>query len=288
MSFNIKTIGTDGTTGNHPDVTSWLNTIALVGGSASSTTISALNTFCNSIDAAGLRNKFYRLNLFCGNNLASCLVPLFGRPTSSGPEYGNGVDENVNFVESDYQEIGPNGGLKGNGSTKYLRPKMIVSRETGNESVGCYVTEEATTATPAGTYYLIGSHATSNNNRSLGIAYYNNQYNIEDGTLGISPNGVWATALGQAIGFRCASSNGLSSRKMYLNGSVVWSNTNTTTASINAISPYIFTRSDSGNPYGLGNQRIAGYFIGISMTDTDMVNLNNAMQTFQTALGRNA
>jgi hypothetical protein len=74
---------------------------------------------------------------------------------------------------------------------------------------------------------------------------------------------------------------------MYLNGNIVWSNSNTTTASINAISPYLWTRSDSGNGYGFGNQRMAGYFIGTSMTDTDMVNLNNAMQAFQTALGRN-
>ena len=271
---------------NHPDVENWLETVKLNGGDAASTTISALNNFCNSIDNFGLRSKFYRLNLFCGYNLKSALIPIFTR-SIGGLEYGDAVDGNVGFLDADYTEQGLNGGLKGDGSTKHLRPKMIVSRPTGNESVGVYVNEEASVSTPSGTYYLVGSHSPSNNNRSLGILYYNNQYWIEDGTLGISPNGTFATSLGQSVGFRCASSNGLSSRKMYLNGNVIFSNTNTTTASINPIYPYLWARSDSGNAYGLGNQRVSAYFIGTSMTDTDMYNLNSAMQTFQTVLNRN-
>jgi hypothetical protein len=82
---------------NHPDVQIWINTVSFNGGSASSGTISALNTFCNSIDSAGLRNKFIRLNLFCGSNLNACLVPLYTGPSSSyGLQiHGYGSDMNI-------------------------------------------------------------------------------------------------------------------------------------------------------------------------------------------------
>jgi hypothetical protein len=82
-AYNNRLTGPLYSGNNHIDVQNWLNTVTLNGGSASSTTIAALNTFCNSIDSAGLRNKFYRLNLFCGNNLSTCLAPLYTSPSSN-------------------------------------------------------------------------------------------------------------------------------------------------------------------------------------------------------------
>ena len=268
------------------DAKLWIDGVYANGGTVSSTTASAINTFCNSINSAGLRNKIYRLNLFCGNNLNASLVPVYKGPSYDGIVCGSPFDTNNNFIASDYNETGINAGLKGNGSNKYLNPGMTVLGATGNESMSCYVIEESTTS--AITYYYLGSHATSNNNRTLSIAYEPTaipiQYQIEDGHTG----GVFNTGLTtKTNGFKAASSSGLSLRKLYVNGDIVFTSTTTTVASTGVISPYIFCRNNNGGTYGFGNQRIGSYHIGVSMSDLDMYKLYLIVQEFQTSLGRN-
>jgi len=283
-TFN-QTIGrgrpsTTFTSVTNQDAKLWIDGVYANGGTVSATTASAMNTFCNSINSAGLRNKIYRLNLFCGNNLNASLVPVYKGPSYNGIVCGSPFDTNNNFIASDYNETGINAGLKGNGSNKYLNPGMTVLGATGNESMSCYIIEESNTAT----FYLTGSHATSNNNRTLGITYYNGDYRLEDGHTG----GEFAANLYQkTIGFRAASSSGLSLRKMYLNGDIVFTSTDTTVASTGVITPYVFCRNNNGSPFGIGNQRIGSYHIGISMSDLDMYKLYLIVQEFQTSLGRN-
>lgn len=62
----------------------WINRVYLAGSTVSSSTASAVNEFCNTVDSiAGLRESFFRLNLFCGGTsgtaagLTACLVPLY-------------------------------------------------------------------------------------------------------------------------------------------------------------------------------------------------------------------
>jgi hypothetical protein len=268
------------------DAKLWIDGVYANAGTVSSTTASAINTFCNSINSAGLRNKIYRLNLFCGNNLNASLVPVYKGPSYDGIVCGSPFDTNNNFIASDYNETGINAGLKGNGSNKYLNPGMTVLGTTGNESMSCYVIEESTTS--AITYYYLGSHTTSNNNRTLSITYEPTatpiQYQIEDGHTG----GVFNTGLTtKTNGFKAASSSGLSLRKLYVNGDIAFTSTTTTVASTGVITPYIFCRNNNGGTYGFGNQRIGSYHIGISMSDLDMYKLYLIVQEFQTSLGRN-
>lgn len=98
----------------------WINRVYTNNGTVSVSTANAVNTFCNAIDAAGIRDRFYRLNLFCGNNLNACLVPLYRGQSLGGTQFGNATDTNNNFLSTDYNERGAVGGLKGNGSSKYL------------------------------------------------------------------------------------------------------------------------------------------------------------------------
>jgi hypothetical protein len=88
----------------------------------SSATAASVNTLCDSLDAASLRDRFYRLNLFCGSNLNAALVPLYRGPSLGGTQYGGVTDTNNAFVGvgTDYAETGATGGLLGNGSSKYL------------------------------------------------------------------------------------------------------------------------------------------------------------------------
>ena len=75
--------------GVHPEAAAWQTAVVANGGSVSSTTLTAVNVFCKAVDSAGLRSVFYRLNLFCGGNLSSALVPLYRGPARTGTQYGN-------------------------------------------------------------------------------------------------------------------------------------------------------------------------------------------------------
>jgi hypothetical protein len=96
---------------SNPDAQDWINRVYANGGTVSASTAAAVNTFCNAIDAASIRDRFYRLNLFCGTGLNACLVPLYRGPSLGGTQFGGTVDTNVGpFVSGDYNEasgLGP-------------------------------------------------------------------------------------------------------------------------------------------------------------------------------------
>ncbi len=65
---------------SNADAQDWVNRVYANGGTVSASTAAAVNTLCDSLDAASLRDRFYRLNLFCGSNLNAALVPLYLTP----------------------------------------------------------------------------------------------------------------------------------------------------------------------------------------------------------------
>lgn len=63
----------------HPEAAAWAARV-VDNGSTAGTSLAAVSKFCRAIDAAGIRDRFYRLNLFCGSNLNAALVPLYLTP----------------------------------------------------------------------------------------------------------------------------------------------------------------------------------------------------------------
>ncbi len=104
----------------HPDALDWVTRVTTNGGTVSSNTLAAVSTFCASINAAGIRDRFYRLNLFCGDQLAAALVPLYRAESLTASARGLVTDTNNNFVGTDFNNTGSSAGLQGNGSTKSL------------------------------------------------------------------------------------------------------------------------------------------------------------------------
>jgi hypothetical protein len=114
---------------SNADAQDWVNRVYANGGTVSSATANAVNTFCNDIDSAGIRDRFFRLNLFCGTGLAACLVPLYRGTSLAGTQYGNATDTNQNFVSGDYSE---SGGLASSAASTKALSTGVMPMESGS------------------------------------------------------------------------------------------------------------------------------------------------------------
>lgn len=277
----------------HPEAASWAARVVANGGTVG-TSLAAVSKFCRAIDAAGIRDRFYRLNLFCGgtsgtaSGLAACLVPLYRGPSLGGTQYGSGTDANTGpFAVGDYAETGASGGLTGNGSSKFLKTGLTTSAlpqiSTGHLSV------YASTLPTAGIYGLI---------TSWGSGFADPIYAIEANRNGA---GQLFTSWGNnfpAVNISSGVGTGLlmtsrtlgTSLKAYRNGSQIG------TTSTTSITPAANTGGGFGvfanvPQDGAGANwfpgRLAGYSIGAGMDDTQAAAFSTAMTAFQTALGRN-
>ena len=270
-------------TGFHPEAQVWRNAVIANGGTApSGSTLSAVSKFCFAIDAAGIRSKFRRLNLFCGTSDASLVavrVPLYRGESRTGTQYGNALDTNVNFVQGDYAE---NSGLTGDGTSKYLNTGFNVSDLPG--AANCHLAS-----------YIRGTQSIASARTLMGVLFngVTDRYRIFLGSA-TAGNYTVASELGKAnqAGLARANANG---------GLIVSTRTSTTlltvyddavsiatnevsTAETTGASPFfVFARNGPTEYY---NGAMAGYSIGAGLTGAEVTSYYNALNTFQTALGR--
>lgn len=118
VDFRKPVVKSTAKDGLDPEVISWMYKIESSGGKVDSNTINALNGWVKKINSKlGLRPKLKRVNLFCGDNLFSSLIPIIA---DAGPS----SDTNFNFAEGDYLETGASAGLKDRapvqGVSKYI------------------------------------------------------------------------------------------------------------------------------------------------------------------------
>lgn len=276
---------------NHRDVNEWLRNISLNGGSASESTIAALNIFCNSIESAGLRDKFYRLNLFCGTGLNSALVPLYRGPSPIGPQFGNTTDTNFNFVAGDYNETGASAGLQGNGTgtptflgTKYL--------DTGLQpaTIGLYSGHISTFVHNVNT-------STAQQHTWMGIRDNTNpgqRWWMDYRTTGIlgdfSGNTSSSFATQNGSGLYIVNRQTLNLLQFFYGSSQLGSNVTTdisSSAAARSRNFFIFALNADGVAGTHSGFRQSMYSIGLGMTSSQIQSFNTILQTFQTALNRN-
>lgn len=283
---------------NHPDVQNWLNIVTLNNGGASSTTIAALNTFCHSIDSAGLRNKFYRLSLFCGNNLNSCLVPLYVSTGYSNIPYGADTDTNFNFIEADYNETGSSAGLTSSGAdptqinsgSKYLnctiRPSDIIPVGQSVNNMHLAATASCTALSAAGQFIFYNTFAYVDI-YSLSVQLLGGFANIR-GMIGsqivnsqIVPLSTGLVSPAQHI---MTSRISNSDARNYQSGTQSGS-TNTTPISTtnSSTQPFLLFRQSAGY---YSNLRLTDYSIGVGLTSSESLAYYNILQTFKATLSR--
>lgn len=282
------------------DAKDWIDRVYSNGGTISQNTATAVNTFCNNIDSYNLRNKFYRLNLFCGNNLAACLTPLYLGPSSSSIFYGFIYDRNFFFAESDYIETGSNYGLRSSGADpsvinvgkQYLdtglsikdfaTPGLVVSDMhmsstmstipiTANITPIFWNTYNYTDNYVLGMQILAGGYA--NIRTSIGGQGVNGRL-VPDYTTG------QLVPMTMIIGSRITDSD----IRVYHGSNQLGINTNTVTAALNAQIPSLLLFRQTSGFYG--NMRMGHYSVGLGLDSTQVTNFNIAMSGFNSLLNR--
>lgn len=265
----------------HPEAADWANRVRTNGGSVSGTTLTAVDRFVKAIHAAGIRDRFFRLNLFCGNsdaNLAAVRTPLFRGQSLAGTQYGNTTDTNVNFVAGDYAETGASGGLLGNGSTKLLRTGLATNAMTvGDRHLSAYEVVRS-----GATFDLfLGSDVAGSQQFTLGYGSAANVVRFGYGAFAANVTSSATTAGGHWLGVSPTTTTGI----IYKNG-VADGNNATTAATPPSYEMYAFANNRDNAATDFYGGRLGGYSIGAAFTAAQALAYYNALQAFQTALGR--
>ena len=271
----------------HPEALAWQTRVIANGGTVSASTLAAVSNFCNAIQTAGIRDRFYRLNLFAGTGLSAALVPLYRGQSLGGTQFGGATDTNSNFVSGDYVETGSTGGLTGNGSTKYLSTGFVPnSLSLGNTHLSAYANGANSNTSFA---CALGSFAAQGAGE---LALYFNQSGLSTAAYFATDNGSGfvASSVNNPTGHLLGSSNATNDRRFFRNGTQSGS-TSTTNSSIALPSAsdrdiFIFRRSSGGSAPSYTNARLASYSIGASMNASQASAFYTAMQAFQAALSR--
>jgi hypothetical protein len=273
----------------HPEAAAWATRVVANGGSVSGTTLSAVSKFCASIASAGIRDRFYRLGIFAGSNLAASLVPLYRGPSLGGTQFGNATDTNFNFVSGDYLEsagltgTGNNG--VGAGNSKHLRTGLQQQTlATSNLHIAAYMFGlNTTSATQQGFIGIRNNTAPANR---WWLEYRQTAVNAELAGGGVG-FGTLTTPLGNALISVSRESSTL--LRQYVNGSQFGSDisTDVTSSLANRANDwYVFAYNIDGAPGGYCTFRMGGYSIGLPLTTTQTAAYSVAMQAFQSALSR--
>jgi hypothetical protein len=273
--------------GVHPEAAAWRSAVvANGGGTPSVTTMRAVSKFCADIDAAGIRSKFRRLNLFCGNSDASLIavrVPLYRGESRTGTQYGNTIDTNVNFVQGDYAETGANGGLLGDSSSKLLNTGFATQDLPGVSDCHMAVWFRGGTVTDSrraigaigasSDIFIIDARTTAGGGMQARLG---GGSNFGTGTIDSDAQSM--------IAVRTSTTSAV----LYKNAASSATQTTSVTGATGTSQVFgVFTGLQSGTtPNGFFPHRLAGYSIGAGLTSGQVTSFHNAWAAFQTALTR--
>lgn len=275
----------------------WAARVTANGGSVSGSTAIAVSAFCDSVAAAGIRDRFYRLNLFAGSLGASiqssgCVVPLYRGPSLSGTQYGNTTDTQNSFATTDYSDTV---GLSSTSlSNKYLDTGLATSAIPASVYQSMHLSaSHGPMAYPGDTDpYLLGAWngATDRNIlqtslRSPGVGYESSR--LGKTTLVTAVTGVSGS---RPSTFLLSQRQSATSLQLYRNGSLdATAATSTTGIAGVTHSIYVFAINNTGTRLGGADAiTMRHYSIGDDMTDSQVLAFYNALAAFNTAMGRTA
>jgi hypothetical protein len=271
------------------DADDWAGRVYTTGGTVSAATYDAVREFCQTIHAAGMRQLFYRANLFAGSNLAAATVPVWRSIAREGTQYGNALDTNFNFTSGDYSETGSTGGLTGTGNngagagnSKHLRTGLQQATiASSNLHLAAFVFGLNTTSATQQGFVGIRNNTTPQNRWWL--EYRQASIFAESG----GTVGSMSTPTGNS--FVAISRQSSTLLRTYINGSQAGSDLSTDISSSlanRANDWYVFAVNLDGSPAEYCLFRLGFYSIGLSLSDAQQSTLYSALVAFNTAMDR--
>lgn len=275
------------------DAQDWINRVYANGGTVSSSTAAAVNTLCIDLENALLRDRFYRLNLFCGTGLNAALVPLYRGPSLGGTQYGNTTDTNAGglFVSGDYSE---SLGLLGGGS-RWL-DTGFKPQTAGIAAASVHLSAVWPTFThPVSTNVFPLSMVNASVTERHWLNVNSNTTPTTEITASAGGNGatgsivdtLYATNGGVVVGgLRTVSRTTSSVARLFLGATQRAVNNDTMFNTVSTENLSVFARWNGTTTFGHFAQRMMSYSVGLGMDSTQVAAFNTAITNFNAAMGR--
>jgi hypothetical protein len=256
----------------NPETLDFRDRILANGGAISDSSVDAIEKFVQDCKNALLWDKLLEVAPFLGTNLNAALVKLVY------PAGAPGVITNVNFVSGDYAETGANGGLLGDGATKYLNTGFNAqSYLPDNAHLSFYLREDVGAAGNRG---LLGA-INGTDQYWLGSLTPASQVNVR---LGQTASATLAASLSK--GFYIGTRTGASQLRLYKNGVLAATDGSTVVHARPNLNLYAFGWNAGGAAGGHVPGRGSFYSVGQALNGTEASALNDAVQTLQRNLNR--
>jgi hypothetical protein len=242
------------------------------GGTVSANTFAAVSAFCVAIDAAGIRDRFLRLNPFAGSNLSAALVPLYQATSLGGTPVGNLTDTNTNFASTDYSEAT---GLLNDTGTKFLSTGVTSSQLPASSG---HVAWSYANGSFAAQGFALGVNSGSTYRTYVFVV------NATAQTMSVAAPAFNETQpSGTIYGRLIASRTSLSLLSAYRNGVNASNNVSTVAATTGTADQFLVFRSSNGSGSRFG---LNCYSFGESLTAAQCASYDSALSALLTALGR--
>lgn len=264
------------------DAQDFFDRVATNGGTISTGTKSAVNTFVLAAKANGYWSDLSFVALFCGDQLAAALTPLKVGPASDPLSNPSSV-----FVGGDYSE---STGLTGDGSSKYLMTGILASDLTGGN---LHVSVYGASMTNVGNtqrQLFGGTGAASAYNGVQMFSWINNTNGrrfYADNAANSSGAAQAQTITGQLTdAYLIGNQSSTTDTRLYQNATEVATGASTTTTTFTGVELAAFANNFNGTINSYSGASIRGITCGVALSTDDITALNTDMEAFQDALSR--
>ena len=254
------------------ETTTFLNVASTyLGGAVTMETLQSIDRFVRDCKVAGVWDKLLEVYPFCGSNITAASAKL---------KYVNPSLPNValvNFIFGDYSERGANGGLLGDGSTKYVDCQYPCNLIPAAAHVCAYLREDVST----GTYWVGANNPGLTEILHLGSTAGTNQSGIMGTTTAVT------VASAPVKGFYYLERQSATSLTLYKDNAQIGQSVVNTVPTYPALNVFAWGRNNGGAPASYVNRRLSFISIGLPMSAAERAALFAAVTSLQTNLQRN-
>jgi hypothetical protein len=251
----------------------YMETIRANGGGIQVATAQAVDNFVRSCIDGGAWPKLAEVYPICGNDLATALVKL--------KHAGNPLLTAVNMVAADYQESGVNGGVAGNGTTKYINSNFPQNALAPTAHMSVYLRENE--AGGATRYWFAANTNTPTIEQTI-LGTPNGS--IQQGMLG-SNSATASSGSAPNAGFYYVERNSNIDLQLWYQGAQVATSATACTPAYQNLNLFLCARNVNNIPSNWSAKKISFCSAGSPLTAQEKTTFFNAVTALQAALNRN-